>query len=96
MQAQRCARWAITERAREAVEADSKAGQRFLMLAGRLEDITTVTVDQVCHDNDPLARPPMIETTRYLAAGLVGHEKPELSVRGNSVFQMVRAPLRAR
>lgn len=82
--------WAIAERAREAVFADPKKGERLKSLAGGVENITATTVGQAYHEDDPLAKSLIKETGRYLAAGVVSiinAFNPCLLVLGGGVIE---------
>jgi glucokinase len=82
--------WAIAERAQQAVDADPQAGQRLIVLAGDVQQISAATVTHACSDGDPLACRLVEETTQYLAAGVVGIVNafnPCLLVLGGGVIQ---------
>ena len=82
--------WAIAERAQEAVHANPKAGQNFISLAGRIENITVATVSQAYREGDKLAHRLVEETGRYLAAGvvsIVNAFNPCLLVLGGGVIE---------
>lgn len=64
--------WAIAERAREAVAENPTAGRALVERAGSTADITAATVTEAWRAGDPLAGSLFDETSRYLAAGLVG------------------------
>jgi len=82
--------WAIAQRAREAADADSQAGQRLIALAGGTEQISAATVSQAYANGDPLAEHLVKETAQYLAAGIVGVVNilnPCLVILGGGVIQ---------
>jgi glucokinase len=64
--------WAIAERAREAVRAEPQAGAGILALAGAEDAITGATVTAAANGGDALAQRLIVETTEYLASGIVG------------------------
>jgi glucokinase len=85
-----CGGWAIAERAHNAVQANGTAGKTLIKLAGKLENISAVTVSQGYAQGDPLARKLVRSTARYLAAGLVSIVNafnPQLIILGGSVIQ---------
>jgi glucokinase len=63
--------WAIAERAQNAVKAEPKDGQLLVSLAGSVKRISAATVSHAYGQGDPLARRLVVETGRYLAAGVV-------------------------
>ncbi|MFB0501728.1 MAG: ROK family protein [Candidatus Bathyarchaeia archaeon] len=82
--------WAIAERAREAVRADPKAGQRLKSLAGSIQNITATTVSQAYREGDQLAHILVEETGQYLASGvvsIVNAFNPCLLVLGGGVIE---------
>jgi glucokinase len=82
--------WAIAERAQEAVQADTEAGQALLESAGSREKITASTVAQAYHRGDLLAYRLIKETESYLAQGLasiVNAFNPCLIVLGGGVIE---------
>jgi len=88
--------WAIAERAREAVRDEPELGRPIIELAGSIEQISALTVTQAYEKGEPLAIRIVEETTRYLAAGLVGiinAFNPCLLVLGGSVIEGLSAYL---
>ncbi len=63
--------WAIAERAKQAVRAAPKEGERLVSLAGGAEKVTAATVSRAYREGDVLARRLVEDTGRYLAAGVV-------------------------
>jgi glucokinase len=63
--------WAIAERAREAVSANPERGKTLLTLAGRVDQISSITVSEAYREGDPLANALVQETAQFLAAGVV-------------------------
>jgi glucokinase len=82
--------WAIAERAQDAAEANPSGGKLLTGLAGKISDITSITVSQAYKDHDPLAQRIVKDTARYLAAGIisiVNAFNPCLIILGGSVIQ---------
>jgi len=82
--------WAISERAREAVHNDLKAGKSLIELAGSVEKISAATVTEAYAKGDPLSQRMVEETAQFLSAGLVGiinAFNPCLIVLGGGVIQ---------
>jgi glucokinase len=82
--------WAIAERAQEAIRALSVEGKRLLTLAGKIQQVTAVTVSQAYKEGDLLARLVVEETGQYLAAGvvsIVNAFNPCLVVLGGGVVE---------
>ncbi|WP_455282780.1 ROK family protein [[Eubacterium] cellulosolvens] len=82
--------WAIAERAQEAVRNDSSAGKALLEIAVNAEQITAATVSKAYHNGDKLASNLVIETSRYIAAGvssIVNAFNPCLIVLGGGVIE---------
>ncbi len=82
--------WAIAERAKHAVKAESHPGQHLISIAGSLERITAATVCQAFREGDDLARRLVEETGRYLGAGvvsIVNAFNPCLLVLGGGVIE---------
>jgi len=63
--------WAIAERTQEAINREPREGKYLKSLARGVEKITAATVSQAYHQGDPLARRIVLETGRYLGAGVV-------------------------
>lgn len=63
--------WAIAERAQEAVQDDSEAGEILISLAGSIENITAEVVIQAYREGDLLAFQLVKETVQYLSVGLI-------------------------
>ena len=85
-----CGGWAIAERAQDAARANPGAGKTLIELAGKLENITAVSVSQAYAKGDPLAQRLVKDTARYLAAGMVSIVNafnPQLIILGGSVIQ---------
>jgi glucokinase len=85
-----CGGWAIAERAQDAVQANPNAGKTLIDLAGKLENITAVTVSRAFTEGNPLAQRLVKDTARYLSAGLVSIVNtfnPQLIILGGSVIQ---------
>jgi glucokinase len=64
--------WAIAERAQEAVTTNPGEGEGLRLLAGSVENITSITVSQAFREGDPLAKRVVEETGEYLGAGITG------------------------
>ncbi|PVX27502.1 MAG: ROK family protein [Candidatus Bathyarchaeum sp.] len=82
--------WAIAERAQETIRTLSIEGKRLLTMAGRIQQVTAVTVSQAYREGDLLARLVVEETGRYLAAGvvsIVNAFNPCLVVLGGGVIE---------
>lgn len=82
--------WAIAERAQETIRALSVEGKRLLTLAGKIQQVTAVTVSQAYKEGDLLARLVVEETGQYLAAGvvsIVNAFNPCLVVLGGGVVE---------
>jgi len=82
--------WAIAERAQEKIRALSMEGKRLLTLAGKIQQVTAVTVSQAYKEGDLLARLVVEETGRFLAAGvvsIVNAFNPCLVVLGGGVVE---------
>ncbi len=82
--------WAIAGRAQAAASANPDAGRRLVSLAGKLDNITAVTVGDAFREGDPLAIRLVNETGRYLAAGvvsIVNALNPCLVVLGGGVIE---------
>ncbi|MBN1784315.1 MAG: ROK family protein [Candidatus Bathyarchaeota archaeon] len=82
--------WAIAERAQEMISALRMEGKRLLTLAGKIQQVTAVTVSQAYKEGDLLARLLVEETGRYLAAGvvsIVNAFNPCLVVLGGGVVE---------
>jgi glucokinase len=82
--------WAIAERAQETIRALSVEGKRLLTLAGKIQQVTAVTVSQAYKEGDLLARLVVEETGQYLAAGvvsIVNTFNPCLVVLGGGVVE---------
>jgi glucokinase len=85
-----CGGWAIAERAQDAARRNTTAARPLINLAGKLENITAITVSQAYAKGDPLARRLVKDTARYLAAGMVSiinAFNPQLIIVGGSVVQ---------
>jgi glucokinase len=85
-----CGGWAIAERARDAARANLEAGKTLIELAGKIENITAITVSQAYANFDPLAQRLVKDTALYLAAGMVSIVNafnPHLIILGGSVIQ---------
>jgi glucokinase len=82
--------WAIAERAKEAVSANPKEGEKLTSLVGSVENISAATVCHAYREGDPLSRRLVEETGQYLAAGVVGiinAFNPCLLVLGGGVIE---------
>jgi glucokinase len=82
--------WAIAERARDAVRANSQAGRALIDLAGDIASITSITVSQAFKNGDPLAQRLVKDTSKYLAAGvvsIVNAFNPCLIIMGGGVIE---------
>jgi glucokinase len=82
--------WAIAERARDAVRANSQAGRALIDLAGDIASITSITVSQAFKNGDPLAQRLVKDTSKYLAAGvvsIVNAVNPCLIIMGGGVIE---------
>ena len=64
--------WAIAERAQQMAKADPSGGRELISLAGKIENITAVTVSDAFREGDQLANRVVEDTGRYLGAGIVG------------------------
>jgi len=85
---------AIARRAREAVAADAKRGEKLLALAGGdVAAIRCEAVGKAAGDGDPLAQEIFTETMEFLAAWLgniVDLLEPEVMILGGGVAEMLR------
>jgi glucokinase len=82
--------WAIADRAKDAAEANPSGGKTLVNLAGKIADISAITVSQAYQVNDPLSQRIVKDTARYLAAGIVSIVNafnPHLIILGGSVIQ---------
>jgi glucokinase len=82
--------WALADRAKEAVSANPSAGQCLLSLAGKIEDITAITVSKALRKGDYLAHFLVEETGQYLGAGavsIVNAFDPFLLILGGGVIE---------
>lgn len=82
--------WAIAERTQEAVRANPRKGQLLMSLAGAIDSITAKTVAEAYYKGDQLANQLVVDTSRYLAAGVVGIVNifdPCLIVLGGGVIE---------
>jgi glucokinase len=82
--------WSIAERAQDATRANPQAGQTLVSLAGGLEKISSITVSEAYHNDDPLAQRLIKDTLKYLSAGvisIVNAFNPSLLIMGGSVIQ---------
>ncbi|MBI5875466.1 MAG: ROK family protein [Deltaproteobacteria bacterium] len=86
--------WAITERAKEAVQDDIMAGRKIIKLAGGIENITAASVGRAYKDKDPLAAQLIEQTGKYLSAGMVSIVNalnPRLIILGGGVIENLPA-----
>src|SRR5260221_2098451 len=85
---------AIARRAREAVTADAKRGEKLLALAGGdVAAIRCETVGKAARDGDALAQQILAESMEWLAAWLgniVDLLEPEVMILGGGVAEMLR------
>jgi glucokinase len=63
--------WAIAERVQEAIQTMSVEGKTILTLAGSVNYVTSIILNQAYRRGDLLARVLVQETGRYLATGII-------------------------
>jgi glucokinase len=63
--------WAIAERVQEAIQTMSVEGKNILTIAGSVNNVTSITLNQAYRRGDLLARVLVQETGRFLATGII-------------------------
>ncbi|MFA5365554.1 MAG: ROK family protein [Candidatus Bathyarchaeia archaeon] len=84
--------WAIAERAQDAIKTLSTEGKYLLTLAGSVNNVTSVTVNQAFRDGNLLSKLLINETGRHLAAGVVSVVNafnPCMVVLGGSIIENI-------
>lgn len=63
--------WAIAERVQEAIQTMSVEGKTILTIAGSVNNVSSITLNQAYRRGDLLARVLVQETGRFLATGII-------------------------